>query len=194
MNPGGKLPITFPRDVGQIPIYYNHKVSGGRSHWKGDYVNLSNKPLWPFGFGLSYTSFELDNLQLDTTQVAANETIQISCTLTNCGSRDGEEVVQLYINDPVASVTRRVKELKGFKRVALAAGETKQITFSLPLSALGFYNQALCKVVEPGEIQFMIGTSSEEIHLHGRFQIIGETTDVSQSRAFFSTATVTKKA
>ncbi len=194
VNPGGKLPITFPRDVGQIPIYYNHKVSGGRSHWKGDYVNLSNKPLWPFGFGLSYTSFDLDNLQVDKTQVAANETIQISCTLTNCGSRDGEEVVQLYINDPVASVTRRVKELKGFKRVALTAGETKQVTFSLPLSALGFYNQALCKVVEPGEIQFMIGTSSEEIHLHGRFQIIGETTDVSQSRAFFSEATVTKQA
>jgi beta-glucosidase len=194
VNPGGKLPITFPRDVGQIPIYYNHKVSGGRSHWKGDYVNLSSKPLWPFGFGLSYTHFKLANLQQDKIQVGAHETIQISCTLTNCGPRAGEEVVQLYINDPVASVTRRVKELKGFKRIALATGETQQVTFSLPVSMLGFYNRALCKVVEPGEIQFMIGTSSEEIHLNGRFQISGETTDVSQSRAFFSEATVTKQA
>lgn len=122
VNPGGKLPITFPRDVGQIPIYYNHKVSGGRSHWQGDYVNLSSKPLWPFGFGLSYTSFKLDNLQQDKMAVTAGDTIEISCTLTNCGPRDGEEVVQLYINDPLASVTRRVKELKGFKRVALAVG------------------------------------------------------------------------
>ena len=191
VNPSGKLPITFPRDVGQIPIYYNHKVSGGRSHWKGEYVNLSNKPLWPFGFGLSYTYFQLDNLQQDKTQVAADETIEISCALTNCGSRDGEEVVQLYINDPVASMTRRVKELKGFKRVAVPAGETRQVTFSLPISSLGFYNRELRKVVEPGDIQFMIGTSSEAIHLDGRFQIIGETKDVSQNCAFFSEATVT---
>ncbi len=190
VNPGGKLPITFPRDVGQIPIYYNHKVSGGRSHWKGDYVDLSNKPLWPFGFGLSYTQFELGNLQQDKTTAAAGEHIEISCTVTNRGSRAGEEVVQLYISDPVASVTRRVKELKGFKRVALAAGETRQVTFSLPVSALGFYNRDLRKVVEPGEIRFMIGTSSEEIDLNGRFQIIGDVTDVSQSRAFFSEVTV----
>ena len=186
VNPGGKLPITFPRDVGQIPIYYNHKVSGGRSHWKDDYVNLSSKPLWPFGFGLSYTHFKLDDLQQDKTEVAADENIQISCKLTNCGPRDGDEVVQLYINDPIASVARRVKELKGFKRVTLTAGETRQVTFSLPVSALGFYNRDLCKVVEPGEIQFMIGTSSEEIHLSGRFQITGEVTDVSQNGTFFS--------
>lgn len=190
VNPGGKLPITFPRDVGQIPIYYNHKVSGGRSHWKGDYVNLSSKPLWPFGFGLSYTRFNLDNLQQDKLEVAADETIEISCTLTNCGPRDGEEVVQLYINDPLASVTRRVKELKGFTRVAVAAGESRRVTFALPVSALGFYNRDLCKVVEPGEIHFMIGTSSAEMGLNGRFHITGPITDVSQSRAFFSETTV----
>ena len=189
VNPGGKLPITFPRDVGQIPIYYNHKVSGGKSHWKNDYVNLSSKPLWPFGFGLSYTNFKLDALQQDKLEVAADETIQISCTLTNCGSRDGEEVVQLYINDPVASVTRRVKELKGFKRVALAAGESRRLTFALPVSALGLYDRDMRKVVEPGEIQFMIGTSSAEIALNGRFHIIGNVTDVSQNGAFFSEAT-----
>lgn len=190
VNPGGKLPITFPRDVGQIPIYYNHKMSGGKSHWKTDYVNLSSKPLWPFGFGLSYTQFKLDALQQDKLEVAADETIQISCTLTNCGGRDGEEVVQLYIKDPVASVTRRVKELKGFKRVALAAGESRRVTFALPVSTLGLYNRDLCKVVEPGEIQFMIGTSSAEIALNGRFHITSPITDVSQSRAFFSEATV----
>jgi beta-glucosidase len=190
VNPGGKLPITFPRDVGQIPIYYNHKVSGGRSHWKGDYVNLSSKPLWPFGFGLSYTSFKLEGLQQDKLEAAADETIEISCTLTNCGSRDGEEVVQLYINDPVASVTRRVKELKGFKRVALAAGQSRRVTFALPVSALGFYNRDLCKVVEPGEIDFMIGTSSADMAVNGRFHITGPITDVSQSRAFFSEATI----
>ncbi|MCB8978206.1 MAG: glycoside hydrolase family 3 C-terminal domain-containing protein [Ardenticatenaceae bacterium] len=189
VNPGGKLPITFPRDVGQIPIYYNHKVSGGKSHWKNDYVNLSSKPLWPFGFGLSYTNFKLDALQQDKLEVAADETIQISCTLTNCGPRDGEEVVQLYINDPVASVTRRVKELKGFKRVALAAGESRRLTFALPVSALGLYDRDMRKVVEPGEIQFMIGTSSAEIALNGRFHIIGNVTDVSQNGAFFSEAT-----
>ncbi len=190
VNPGGKLPITFPRDVGQIPIYYNHKVSGGRSHWKGDYVNLSSKPLWPFGFGLSYTSFKLEGLQQDKLEVAADETIEISCTLTNCGPRDGEEVVQLYINDPVASVTRRVKELKGFKRVALAAGQSRRVTFALPVSALGFYNRDLRKVVEPGEIEFMIGTSSADMAVNGRFLITGPITDVSQSRAFFSEATI----
>ncbi|MBK8905146.1 MAG: glycoside hydrolase family 3 C-terminal domain-containing protein [Anaerolineaceae bacterium] len=190
VNPGGKLPITFPRDVGQIPIYYNHKVSGGRSHWKDDYVNLSSKPLWPFGFGLSYTNFKLDNLQQDKIEVAADETIQISCTLTNCGPRDGEEVVQLYINDPLASVTRRVKELKGFKRVALAAGASRRVTFALPASGLGFYNRDLCKVVEPGEIHFMIGTSSVEMGLNGRFHITGPVTNVSQNSAFFSEATI----
>ena len=122
--------------------------------------------------------------------VTAGDTIEISCTLTNCGPRDGEEVVQLYINDPLASVTRRVKELKGFKRVALAAGESRRVTFALPVSALGFYNRDLCKVVEPGEIHFMIGTSSAEMGLDGRFHITGPITDVSQSRAFFSEATV----
>ncbi|MCB0180652.1 MAG: glycoside hydrolase family 3 C-terminal domain-containing protein, partial [Anaerolineae bacterium] len=114
VNPGGKLPITVPREVGQIPIYYNHKPSGGRSHWKETYVDLSNKPLWPFGYGLSYTTFLYDNLCLSQPQAAAGESVQVRVEVTNTGDRPGDEVVQLYTRMAFVSVTRPMKELKGF--------------------------------------------------------------------------------
>jgi beta-glucosidase len=191
VNPGGKLPITIPRHVGQVPIYYNHKPSGGRSHWKVTYVDWSNKPLWPFGYGLSYTQFELSNLQLDKHQVAAGEAVQISLTIKNSGERDGDEVVQLYVRDKVATVTRPLKELKGFKRVSVAAGSCQTVSFTLFVNQLGFYNLEMAYVVEPGAIELMIGTSSEDIHLRTEIEIVGGVAEISEEKVFFSEAGVT---
>lgn len=189
-NPGGKLPMTFPRSVGQIPIYYAHKISGGRSHWKGDYVDLSAKPLFPFGFGLSYTQFRLDTLRVDRTTVHAGEEVQVSVAVTNVGSRTGDEVVQLYVRDPVASVTQPVKALKGFKRVQLAAGERKTVTFTLAVNQLGFYNREMKYIVEPGTIELMIGTSSDNLPLRATIHITGEITPIEHQKKFFSQVAV----
>lgn len=186
VNPSGKLPITIPRHVGQVPIYYNHKPSGGKSHWKVTYVDLSNKPLYPFGFGLSYTTFELSDLQVDKSSVSIGDAVNVTVKVTNRGERDGDEVVQLYVRDKVASVTRPLKELKGFARVSVPAGETKSVTFKLFVNQLGFYNPAMEYVVEPGAMELMIGTSSEDIHLTETFQIVGETTDISSEKVYFS--------
>ncbi len=190
VNPSGKLPITVPRHVGQVPIYYNHKPSGGKSHWKTTYVNLSNKPLWPFGFGLSYTQFELRDLQLDRKEASAGEAVQVSVTIDNVGERDGDEVVQLYIRDQLASVTRPLKELKGFKRVSVAAGTSQTVTFTLYVNQLGFYNAAMDYVVEPGTIELMVGTSSEDIRLRTTFEIVGDVADISQAKVYFSEARI----
>jgi beta-glucosidase len=190
VNPGGKLPITFPRSVGQIPIFYSHKVSGGRSHWKGAYVDLSNKPLWPFGYGLSYTQFRLDNLRVDRTEVRAGDKVRVSVNIANVGARAGDEVVQLYIRDVVASVTQPVKALKGFKRLFLAAGEQKTVAFTLAVYQLGFYNRQMAYVVEPGAIELMVGTSSEDLPLATTIDIIGDTTEVGHEKVFFSQAKV----
>jgi beta-glucosidase len=189
-TPGGKLPISFPRAVGQLPVYYNHKPSGGRSYWKGDYVELSAKPLFPFGYGLSYTSFAYANLHLDRASAAANEQVAIRIEITNTGNRAGDEVVQLYIHGVHASVTRPVQELKGFKRISMAPGETRTITFQLDVRQLGFYNQAMAYVVEPGAVEVMIGSSSQDIRARGTFTIAGATTDISRDKVFFSTTTV----
>lgn len=189
-NPGGKLPITFPRAVGQIPIYYGHKPSGGRSHWKGEYVDLSNKPLWPFGFGLSYTRFELSNLQVDKRAMKADEAVQISLTVANKGARDGDEVVQLYVWDKVACVTRPLKELQGFQRISVPAGDCRTVTFTLHADQLRFYDGAMRQIVEPGTIQLMVGTSSADIHLRAEIEIVGETQEVSANPKFFSEAGV----
>jgi beta-glucosidase len=154
------------------------------------YVDLSNKPLWPFGFGLSYTQFGLSNLQVDKQEVAAGDAVQISLTVTNIGERDGDEVVQLYVRDKVASVTRPLKELKGFKRVSVAAGGTQTVTFTLFVNQLGFYNPEMDYVVEPGTIELMIGTTSEDIHLRTEIEIVGDVTDISEEKVFFSEVNV----
>jgi beta-glucosidase len=190
VSPGGKLPISFPRAIGQLPVYYNHKPSGGRSHWKGDYVEMSTKPLFPFGYGLSYTSFAYANLHIDRQAAAANEQVAISIAITNTGNRAGDEVVQLYIRQSHTSVTRPVQELKGFQRISLAPGETRTLTFQLDVRQLGFYNQAMAYVVEPGVIEVMIGSSSQDIRARGTFTITGATTDISRDKVFFSTTTV----
>jgi beta-glucosidase len=189
-NPGGKLPITFPRAVGQIPIFYNHKPSGGRSFPYGDYVSLSARPLFPFGHGLSYTRFAFDNLQIAPSLVEVEGAVQISGDVRNVGGRRGDEVVQLYVHDVLSSVTRPVKELKGFKRITLEPGEKKTVTFTLSVSQLGFYNRNMEFVVEPGTVEVMIGSSSEDIQLAGKFDIVGETTEVGATKTFFSAAAV----
>ncbi len=189
-NPGGKLPISVPRDVGQVPVFYGHKLSGGRSHWKGDYVDLSARPLFEFGYGLSYTRFEYADLRLSAAQVRAGERLDISVQVRNVGERAGDEVVQLYVRDIASTVTRPVKELKGFKRVHLAPGEARTVTFSLAANQLAFYDRDMRYIVEPGTIEVMVGSSSEDIRLTGSFTITGETQDVSADQVFFSEVTV----
>ncbi|HEY5467178.1 MAG TPA: glycoside hydrolase family 3 N-terminal domain-containing protein, partial [Clostridia bacterium] len=161
VNPGGRLPITFPRSVGQIPVYYSHRPSGGRSHWKGDYVDESAKPLYPFGHGLSYTSFAYGNLEIPAT-VPVDGTIVICMTVANTGAAAGEEVVQLYLHDILSDVTRPVKELSGFKRIALHPGETRRLTFSVSTDQLGFYDREMRFVIEPGDLEVMLGASSDD--------------------------------
>ena len=180
INPGGKLPMSFPRAVGQIPVYYNHKPSGGRTHWQGDYVDLSTKPLYPFGHGLSYTRFEYSDLRLSASDIRVDGKLEVSLTLTNVGERAGDEVVQLYVGDPIASVTRPVKALKGFKRVHITAGDSKRVTFSLTAQHFAFYDLDMRYQVEGGEITVMVGASSEDIRLNGAFTISGASTQVEQ--------------
>jgi beta-glucosidase len=170
-NPGGKLPITFPRHSGQVPVFYAHKVSGGRSHWKGDYVDSPAAPLYPFGFGLSYTSFEIDPLAVTPAEVTAEGAVEVSATITNTGDRAGDEVVQLYTRDIDATVTRPVLELKGFCRVTVPAGESRTVTFELPVGQVGFHGRDLGYLVEPGVIEVFVGRSSTDVVAAGAFTI-----------------------
>jgi len=166
-NPAGRLPITFPLAVGQVPLYYNLKPSG-RGY---DYVNLSGKPLFPFGHGLSYTRFEYSNLQINPKKARVGEEIQINVDIQNIGATSGEEVVQLYLRDPVASVTRPLKELKGFRRVTVEPNEKKTVTFVLTRDHLSFLDQDLKYVIEPGVLEVMVGSSSQDIRLTGSFEV-----------------------
>lgn len=176
-NPSGKLPMSFPRTEGQIPIYYNHFSTGRPSInedkvYKSAYIDLPNSPKFPFGYGLSYTTFNYDNLKLSKQKIKASETIEVTMTLTNTGKFAGEEVVQLYLQDKFGSVVRPVKELKDFQKVKLEAGETKTLTFIIDNEKLSFYNQALEFKSEPGEFNLMIGSSSAYIHLTSTFELI----------------------
>jgi len=171
-NPGGKLPISFPAKVGQIPVYYGHKPSGSRSQFWGDYVDASTSPAFEFGYGLSYTTFNFTNLRIEPNRVPLTGKTSIIVDIENTGNRAGEEVVQLYINDVVASITRPVKELKGFKRIALEPAETRTVEFELPAEALGFYDKDMEFTVEPGVFKVMVGRSSKDIILEGEFEVI----------------------
>ncbi len=194
VNPGGKLPITFPRTVGQVPIYYGHKPSGGRSHWKVDYVETSVQPLYPFGYGLSYTRFQFNNLRIEPAQVTAGDQVHVQVDVTNVGARAGDEVVQLYTHHDVPAITRPVKELKGFKRVTLEPGETKTVTFHLAVNQLAFYDLEYRYVVEPGTVDVMVGHSSQDTPCTGTFEIVGKTTDVSANKVFFSKTDISRQA
>lgn len=170
VNPSGKLPVTFPQNVGQIPLFYNHKNTGrplAEGKWfekfRTNYLDVTNEPLYPFGYGLSYTQFDYSDVKLSTTEIANNGELTATVTVSNKGKFDGDEVVQLYIRDIVGSVTRPVKELKGFERVTLKAGETKDVSFTITPEMLKFYNADLNFVNEPGEFSVMIGGNSRDV-------------------------------
>jgi beta-glucosidase len=188
-SPGGKLPITFPRSVGQIPTYYAHKVSGGRSHWKGDYVDSPAAPLYPFGHGLAYTTFALSDASVETPTVGWNESIVVRVRVRNTGRRAGEEVVQLYVRDPVATITRPVLELKSFVRLELGAGEARTVAFRVPVGQLGFHDRSLAYVVEPGAFELLVGTSSADVVLAGSATLVADGAG-QPAKAFDGTVTV----
>jgi beta-glucosidase len=166
VNPGGKLPVSFPRRVGQVPIYYNHEQTGRPCsptfRWNSRYRDLATcDPLFVFGYGLSYTTFDVSNLSLDTTTVPPDGSVKATVTVTNTGSKKGDDVVQLYIHDPVASIEQPVRRLRGFQRLTLNPGASEQVTFTLDKSDFGFYDNSGKLVVEPGVIEVYAGDSSK---------------------------------
>lgn len=177
-NPSGKLPMTFPREVGQIPIYYNHYSTGrpakdeDSKNYVSAYIDLKNSPKFPFGYGLSYTKFNYSDLKLSSTKMKNNETIKVSFQLSNAGKVAGEEVVQLYLKDKFGSVVRPVLELRDFQKIKLNAGESKTIEFTIDKEKLSFYNDKLEFVAEPGDFEVMIGASSADIKLKSNFELL----------------------
>jgi beta-glucosidase len=169
VNPSGKLTMSFPQNVGQIPLYYNHKNTGrpltGKwfSKFQSNYIDVSNEPLYPFGYGLSYTQFEYGDLKLSSTKLKGNQKLTITIPVKNIGQYAGKEVVQLYIRDEVGTITRPVKELKGFDKIELAAGETKQVVFEITPELLKFYNSDLKFDWESGDFQIMVGPNSRDV-------------------------------
>lgn len=177
-NPSAKLPMSFPREEGQIPIYYNHFNTGRpapnetATNYVSAYIDLKNSPKFPFGYGLSYTTFNYSDLQLSKKVMKKNETITVSFTLTNSGKFDGEEVVQLYLKDQVGSVVRPVKELRDFQKVFLKAGASQKITFTIDKEKLAFYNAKLEWTPEPGAFEVQLGASSADIRLKDSFELV----------------------
>ena len=167
-NPAGRLPVTFPLSEAQLPLVYNHKPTGRGD----DYNNMSGLPVFPFGYGLSYTNFSYSNMQLDKKQITTKESVNVHCSVTNTGSREGYEVVQLYIRDLLSSVARPVLELKGFQRIHLQVGETKNISFTIMPEMLQMLNEKMQTVVEPGDFRIMIGASSREMWLKEVLKVI----------------------
>ncbi|NIW48873.1 MAG: hypothetical protein GWN14_11710 [candidate division Zixibacteria bacterium] len=169
--------MTFPRAVGQIPIYYNHKNTGrppdNDDYYTSKYLDLPSSPLYPFGYGLSYTSFDYSAPQLSAAKISKDDTLTVNVEVTNSGNRSGDEVIQLYVRDEVGSVTRPVKQLRGFQRVSLSPGERKLITFSITAEDLAFYDLNMNKVVEPGTFRVFVGTSSQDVTEAG-FEVIEE--------------------
>jgi beta-glucosidase len=166
-NPSGKLTVTFPRSVGQIPYYYNHKNSG-RPHNPKDpytsyYIDLDNTPLYPFGYGLSYTTFDYSNLTVSKNQIKKNESLKVTVDVKNSGTKEGSEVVQLYIRDLVGSVTRPVLELKDFSKISIKPGETKTVEFTITPEKLKFYDLNMHYVIEPGDFKVFVGPNSAEL-------------------------------
>jgi beta-glucosidase len=185
VNPGGKLPVSVPRSAGHLPVYYNYKPAAKRG-----YAFDKTDALYPFGFGLSYTQFAYSDMQWSKTKLKANEAVDISVTITNTGKRAGDEIVQLYSNDPVASVTQPVKQLRGFKRINLAPQQSMRVTFTLSANQLGFYDRNMDFVLEPGKINLLLGASSADIRLKGELDIVGKTTDISAQKIYLTPVAV----
>lgn len=172
-NPGGKLPVTIARAAGQLPMRYNRQPSGGHSNWYVDYVEMPAGPLYPFGHGLSFSTFEYGDLHLSRQKAGPGEQVEISLSVTNTGKLAGDEVVQLYVCDETASLPRPVKELKAFSRVRLEPGQTRRLTFCLPVNMLAYYDEKLNLIVEAGTVKVMLGSSSADIRLQTGFEITG---------------------
>jgi beta-glucosidase len=162
------LPVTFPTDESQLPLVYNHKSTGRGD----DYYNLSGLPLFPFGYGLSYTTFEYSNMQLHKSNIKQKDSAVVTCNIKNTGNKNGDEVVQLYIHDLLASVSRPVMELKGFSAHTLNAGESKTISFTITPEMLSMLDKDLHTVVEPGDFRIMIGASSRDLRLKQTLTVI----------------------
>lgn len=177
-NPAARLPMSFPRHEGQIPIYYNHFSTGrprqasAQAPWAGGYIDVDASPAYPFGHGLSYTQFTYADLQLDRPRLRADETLTVTLRLRNAGPVAGDEVVQLYLRDRVASVVRPVMELKGFQRVHLQAGESRELHFTIDRESLAFYDASLQRVAEPGWFDLMVGASCVDLRLRGSFELV----------------------
>ncbi len=179
VNPSGKLTMTFPRSVGQVPIYYSAKNTGrplGNKEgffekFKSNYIDMRNEPLFPFGYGLSYTKFEYSNLKISNNKISTNQTLTVSVDVTNTGNFDGKEIVQLYTKDLVGSVTRPIKELKGFQKIDLKKGEKQTVVFELSAQDLKFYNSELQFVAEPGDFEVFVGTNSDTT-LKAKFELV----------------------
>jgi beta-glucosidase len=168
-NPSGKLTATFPQHIGQVPIYYNEKSTGRPfgtdvlDKYKSRYLDVTNEPQYPFGFGLSYTTFQYSDVSLSKNEISQSEKLTVTCKISNIGNSDGEEVVQLYVRDITASVTRPVKELKGFQKIMLKAGESKDITFTLGADDLSFYRLDMTYGTEPGKFSVFVGGNSRDV-------------------------------
>jgi beta-glucosidase len=173
-NPSGKLPVTFPRTVGQVPFYYNHKNTGrpavDTARFTSRYRDLPSLPLFPFGFGLSYAAFDYSDLTVTPGTIDSAGTVTVAIRVKNTGARAGEEIVQLYVRQDVGSVTRPVRELKGFRRIMLAPGESRQVEFPLPGRDLLMYDAAMRRVVEPGRFTVYVGTNSRDV-TEGHFNV-----------------------
>jgi beta-glucosidase len=191
VNPGGKLPVAMPRDVGQIPLTYRHHPTGGRSHPKGDYVDAPVTPLWPFGFGRSYTSFRLDALSVDRTELdTTGDTVTIRVDVTNTGMVPGDEVVQLYIRDEEASVARPVRELRGFRRVQLEPGRCRTVAFVLSTEQFSYVGADHRRVVEPGRVSVQVGSSSVDLPLTAELLLRGPVVELGERRHYLTPSTI----
>jgi beta-glucosidase len=183
-NPAGRLPVTFYKSVEDLPPFEDYQMEGRT------YRYFQGKPLFAFGYGLCYTTFQFDNLHIDRSKVKAGGGVAVSLDVTNTGDRTGDEVVQLYVRHRDATVPQPVKELKGFKRITLQPGEHKTVTFTLHTHQLGTYNEAMQFVVQPGLVEVMVGSASNHLPLTGTFEIAGQTTDISDDKVFFSDVNV----
>ena len=187
VNPGGKLPVSVPRHVGQVPLTYRHHPTGGHSQPKGDYVDGPVAPLWPFGHGLSYTSFRVDRLRVDHEEIATLDgEVTISVEVENTGQRIGDEVVQLYVRDVEASVARPVLELRGFRRVSLEPGECRTVSFTVAAEQFAYVGADHRRVVEPGIIAVHVGTSSVELPVSTEIRLVGPTIEVRERRRYLT--------
>mgnify|MGYP003133051692 FL=1 len=185
VNPSGKLPVTIARSVGQLPVYYNHKKTAKRG-----YAFSDSSPLYPFGHGLSYTDFEYGDIAVKGSPVKAGGSVTLSVKVSNTGKRAGTEVVQLYLHDKIATLTRPVQELKGFARVELKPGESRTVSFQVAANQLGFYDQELQYILEPGVFEVMIGSSSADIRARSEFAVAGQTTVIGEQKAYLTNVVV----